>query len=279
MQFVMLTDTHFVAQGRCLYGLDLEGRLKTAVEIINRKHPKIAFLIITGDLVHWGEEAAYRNLADALRGCSAPVILMMGNHDRRAPFLAVFPHADQDGAGFVQCVRQLDDATIITLDSLDEEAPNDEGLLCRHRLTFLEQALTAAPKDKPVLLFQHHPPFDTGLKSMDRIKLRNWEDEWAVISRTRRPDYLFTGHVHRPIAGSWNGVPFHIQRGLGHQVAFDFETTDHTPGSHEPPDYTLVTVKDATIVIHQSSFLYDGPRFSLDDSMAAAAPSPDQLPR
>lgn len=278
MQFVVLTDTHFVAKGRCLYGLDLALRLNTAVEIINRDHPKIAFVIITGDLVHWAQEEAYRNLADVLRGCAAPVILMMGNHDRRAPFRAVFPHADQDGAGFVQCVRLFEAATIVTLDTLDEGAPNDEGLLCRHRLTFLEEALTASPKDKPLLLFQHHPPFLTGLKSMDSIKLRNCEDEWAVISRTRRPDYMFTGHLHRPISGSWHGVPFNIQRGLGHQVAFDFETTDHTPGSHEPPDYTLVTVQDATIVIHQSSFLYAGPRFSLDDSKAAAAPSPDQLP-
>lgn len=279
MQFIILTDTHFVAPGRRLYGLDPTQRLQVAVEAINRDHKGLAFVVVTGDLAHWGEEAAYRNLAGVLAGFTAPVVLLMGNHDKRAPFRAVFPAADQDRAGYVQAVRTFKAATVVTLDTLDEAAPNHEGLLCRDRLAFLEDALGSVPKDKPLLLFQHHPPFDTGLEYMDGIKLRNGGDEWAVIARTRRPDYLFMGHVHRPISGSWNGVPFHIQRALGHQVAFDFVAADHIPGSHEPPDYALVTVRGGSIVIHQCSFLYDGPRFSLHDAKAQAAQSIEGLPR
>ena len=79
---------------------------------------------------------------------------------------------------------------------------------------------------------------------------------------------LFMGHLHRPIAGVWNGIPFHIQRALAHQVAFDLETEGHIPGSHEPPDYSHVTVAGGQIVIHQCSFLYAGPRFSLHDKAA-----------
>jgi 3',5'-cyclic AMP phosphodiesterase CpdA len=279
MQFVVMTDTHFVAPGSKLYALDPSERLKVAVEAINRDHPQIAFVIVTGDLAHWGEEPAYRHLADVLTGLNAPTVLMMGNHDKRSPFRAAFPLADRDPAGFVQSVRRLEAATIVTLDTLDEAAPNHEGLLCRDRLTFLEEALAAAPTDKPLLLFQHHPPFDTGLKYMDRIKLRNGAEEWSVISRTRRPDYLFMGHLHRPIAGAWHGIPFHIQRALGHQVAFDLETSEHIPGSHEAPDYALVTLHDYHIVIHQCSFLYAGPRFSLHDANAQAAQSIGELMR
>lgn len=273
MRFAVLTDTHFVAPGQKLYALDPAGRLKVAVERINRDHKGLAFVVITGDLVHWGEEAAYRNLASILAGFDAPVILMLGNHDRRTPFRAVFPSADRDAGGFVQAVHHLDAATIVTLDTLDEAAANDEGVLCRERLAFLADALATAPRDKPLLLFQHHPPFDTGLAHMDLIKLRNGADEWAVIKETRRPDYLFMGHLHRPISGTWNGIPFHVQRALGHQVAFDLETRDHCPGSHELPDYALVTVRDGTIIIHQCSFLYDGPRFSLHDAAARGAQS------
>jgi hypothetical protein len=50
---------------------------------------------------------------------------------------------------------------------------------------------------------------------MDGIKLANPEAEWDVIARTRKPDYLFMGHLHRPISGIWRGIPFHIQRVLG----------------------------------------------------------------
>jgi hypothetical protein len=103
---------------------------------------------------------------------------------------------------------------------------------------------------------------------MDTIRLANPEAEWEVIARTRRPDYLFMGHLHRPIAGLWKGIPFHIQRALAHQVAFDLETEGHIPGSHEAPDYSHVTVTGGQIVIHQCSFLYAGPRFSLHDKTA-----------
>ena len=97
---------------------------------------------------------------------------------------------------------------------------------------------------------------------MDTIRLANPQAEWDVIARTRRPDYLFMGHLHRPISGLWNGIPFHIQRALAHQVAFDFMTEGHIPGPHEAPDYSLVSVSKRADGDPQCSFLYAGPRFS-----------------
>jgi hypothetical protein len=76
------------------------------------------------------------------------------------------------------------------------------------------------------------------------------------------------GHLHRPIGGLWRGIPFHIQRALAHQVAFDLNAEGYIPGSHEPPDYAHVTVGRDQIIIHQCSFLYDGRRFSLHDKAA-----------
>jgi 3',5'-cyclic-AMP phosphodiesterase len=277
MKFVILTDTHFVPAGRRLYGLDPAARLAIAVDRINAAHRDIAFVMVTGDLAHWGEQGAYESLAAQLGRLNAPVILMLGNHDKRDAFRAVFPQADRDDHGFVQSMRVTDAATIVTLDTLNEDTPDHAGLLCSARLNFLENALASAPSDRPLLLFQHHPPFDSGLRYMDTIKLANGDAEWAVIARTRKPDYLFMGHLHRPIAGSWRGIPFHIQRALTHQVAFDFEVEDHIPGSHEAPDYAFVTVVGNDVVIHQCSFLYDGPRFSLQDAEAQAAQSMEEL--
>jgi 3',5'-cyclic-AMP phosphodiesterase len=268
MKFVILTDTHFVARGRKLYGLDPAERLAAAVDRINRDHPDISFVIVTGDLAHWGEDAAYENLASVLARLNAPTILLMGNHDKRDPFGRFFPGVPRDESGFVQSVHLFDAATVVTLDTLNEAAPDHAGLLCEARLAFLEHALASAPADRPLLLFQHHPPFDTGLHYMDGIKLANPEAEWDVIARTRKPDYLFMGHLHRPISGIWRSIPFHIQRALSHQVAFDLKTADHIPGSHELPDYSHVTVGAGQVVIHQCSFLYDGPLFSLQDRAA-----------
>ncbi|WP_291859182.1 phosphodiesterase [Bradyrhizobium sp.] len=277
MKFAVLTDTHFVPRGGKLYGLDPAERLAVAVEKINATHRDISFVILSGDLAHWGEQPAYASLASVLAGLHAPAILMMGNHDKRGAFRSEFAGADRDAHGFVQGVHVFDAATIVTLDTLNEETPDHAGILCEARLGFLAEALGTAPADRPLLLFQHHPPFDSGLRYMDTIKLTNGEAEWDIIAGSRKPDYMFMGHLHRPIAGTWHGIPFHIQRALTHQVAFDFETEGHIPGTHESPDYSLVSVAEGNIAIHQCSFLYDGPTFSLHDPKALRSQSSREL--
>jgi Icc protein len=271
MKFVILTDPHFVPPGQLLFGLDAREHLARAVEVINREHPDIAFVVLLGDLTHRGEREAYASIAEVLAPLSAPLILLTGNHDSRVLLCEALPRADRDANGFIQALRVFDAASILTLDTLDDAGGTSAGVLCPDRLAFLERALAEAPADRPLLLFQHHPPFDTGLKAMDRIKLRNGQDEWAVFERTRRPDYLFMGHVHRPISGLWRGIPFHIQRGVSHQVGFDFDNIDGIPGSYEGPDYALVEVGPDGVVIHQRPFLFKGPRFSLHDAAAQRA--------
>ena len=263
MKFVILTDTHFLPRGRKLYGLDPAQRLALAPETHNATHKGTPLVIVTGDLAHWGEPAAYASLAGVLAALDAPTILMMGNHDKREAFRSEFAGADRDASGFVQGVHVFDAATIVTLDTLNEDTPDHAGILCEARLNFLAEALASAPTDRPLLLFQHHPPFDSGLRYMDTIKLANGEAEWDVIARTRKPDYMFMGHLHRPIAGCWRG--------------FDFEAEGHIPGTHEPPDYSLVNLDRGNIVIHQCSFLYDGPAFSLHDARAQQSQSLSEL--
>lgn len=277
VRFIVLTDTHFVPRGRMLYGLDPAQRLSAAVETINREHPDIDFAIVTGDLAHNGEAAAYEYLRSVLAKLRAPVLLMLGNHDRRSAFRATFPEIAAGEGGFFQCVREFEDGTIIALDTLDEGNGTHAGRLCASRLAFLERALADASPEKAVLLFQHHPPFHTGLPHMDTIKLDRAEEEWEIIRRTRLPDFLFVGHVHRPVNGVWRGVPFQVQRALNHQVAFDLMTETFIPGSLEPPDYSLVSVNKRNIVVLQRSFLYDGPSFSLDDDSAVSAQAPEEL--
>ena len=90
--------------------------------------------------------------------------------------------------------------------------------------------------------------------------------------------YVFRPHPpsgHRCLARH----PFHIQRATSHQVAFDLATSAYIPGTHECPDYSLVTVTGSDIVILQRSFLYEGPTFSLDGSDAQAASSVGELQR
>lgn len=269
LEFVILTDAHFGPPGQPLYGLDPRARLDAAIDVINRDHPQLDFVMFAGDLTDLGETAAYENLAGALARLRAPYILMLGNHDRRGPFRSVFPDADDDGNGFVQALRVLPAASILTLDTLDEEGQTHVGTLCAKRLAFLEKALREAPADRPLLLFQHHHSGSVGIPSMDRYIMRNADEQWAVFERAgRRPDAMFHGHIHRPIFGLWRGIPYHVQRSLMHQVGFDRETAHQIAGTLEPPDYAFVRVAPEGLTIHQRSFLYDGPRFWLHDTTA-----------
>lgn len=59
LKFVHLTDTHLVPAPRPLYALDPRDRLARAVDDINRKQPDATFVVVTGDLAHFGEAAAY----------------------------------------------------------------------------------------------------------------------------------------------------------------------------------------------------------------------------
>ncbi len=271
MKFAVLTDLHIVPREKRLYGLSPAQRLDLALASVAQIE-KLAFLVITGDLAHNGDVASYELLRRSLgRLDLPPSILLLGNHDSRSAFRSVFPDAPMDAGGFVQGIHEGDEASIVTLDTLDEQARDGSGELCASRLSFLEQALADANPSKPVLLFLHHPPMPVGLPSMDAIALRSPAALRGVLNRTRKPDVIFCGHVHRPVAGIWNGIPFQIQRSLSHQVALDQVTASHTPGSHEAPDFTIAEVVSGEIVLHQRSFMYDGPLFSLHDPKAAVA--------
>ncbi|MEL6767648.1 MAG: metallophosphoesterase [Pseudomonadota bacterium] len=278
MKLVLLTDTHFLPAGRHVYGLDPRPRLEAALAVIARDHADAAALLVMGDLAHWGEDAAYRNLAEVLGTCSLPVLLMMGNHDKRGPFRAVFGTGHDDAGGFVQGVHSWPELTLVRLDTLNEDSGNHAGYLCEKRLAFLERALREAPTDRPLIVAQHHPALTLGLPAMDAIKLLNGDAELAVFERAgRRPDLMLHGHVHRPIGGLWQGIPFHIQRALSHQVAFDETTDAFIPGSHEAPDLGLLRVEDGNVVIHTRSFLYDGPVYSMSDPVNVTATEPSGL--
>ena len=278
MKFALLTDTHLMPVGSTLFTINPGERLRQAFKSINHDHTDVAFIIITGDLTHCGKRAAYENLRDAIALANAPVKLMMGNHDRRQDFREVFANAPASAGGFIQWQETFTAFALIALDTLNENGETHAGLLCRQRLSFLRDALAATPADRPLLLLQHHPPFSTGLPSMDAIKLQNGEEEWQVICSVRKPDYMFMGHVHRPISGVWHNIPYHIQRGLAHQVDLDFEAAK-IPGTLEPPDYSIVSVEANTIVIHHKSFTYDAPRFWLHDEQAQTAHDTNKIRR
>ena len=97
MKIVHITDTHLVTPGQSLYQTDPYERLAQCIDDVLANHGDAAFCVLTGDLAHKGEAAAYVGLAKQLARLPMPVYPLLGNHDLRAPFRAAFPQALRDG--------------------------------------------------------------------------------------------------------------------------------------------------------------------------------------
>ncbi len=252
MKILHVTDTHLVPPGQLLYGLDPLERLRRCIDDIVAHHADARLLVITGDLAHRGEEAAYRALRTQLERLPMPWHALVGNHDARGPFAAVFPDAPRDESGFVQSARRLPEGDFLFLDTLEEGIHG--GRYCDRRAAWLARRLDEAG-DRPVFLFMHHPPFPVGIPCLDAISLQEPAGFAALVAGRRNIRHLFYGHVHRPVCGSWLGIPVSTMRALNHQVPFDLVTTDHVPQSHEPPAYGVAFIEDDRVTVHFHDYL------------------------
>jgi Icc protein len=251
MKLVHITDTHLVTPGHSLYQTDPYERLAQCIDDIVLNHADAAFCVLTGDLAHKGELAAYHGLAKQLARLRMPTYPLLGNHDFRAPFREALPDAPRDADGFVQAALRREEGDFLFLDTLDEGV--NGGKYCEKREAWLRARLDEAG-ERPVYLFMHHPPFSIHIPCVDRIALAQPE-RFAALVAGRNIRHLFYGHVHRPVCGSWHGIPVSTMRGLNHQVPFDLKTVSPVPKSHEPPAYAVVFIDPDQVTVHFHDYL------------------------
>lgn len=257
-----LTDPHVPPPGERVHGTDTAVRFAAVLADIAARHgpgggmPPAAFAAITGDLTRDGEPAAYARLRAMLAGLPCPVHLMLGNHDLRAPFRAAFPDAPVDAHGFVQQAVASPAGLCLMLDTLEEGRP--EGRLCPRRLAWLADRLAESGAEEPVLLFLHHPPMPVGIAGMDAIALVDAPALWEVLAPHRaRIRHIFHGHLHRPIAGSWHGIPLFSLRGSAFDVALDLAPPPRKLAveAAKTPCYAVIRVTEDSIVAHTRALL------------------------
>lgn len=274
LKFVHLTDTHMVPAPRAIYTLEPRNRLRRAVDDINTLLPDAAFVVVTGDLAHLGEPAAYNELRAILGRLTMPYHLLIGNHDSRAAFLSAFPETACDENGFVQYVVETPLADCVILDSVVDG--DHGGLLCERRLAWLDRVL-ADRAGRDLLLFVHHPPFDIGLPPLDCIRLVNGDALAPRLAAHGRVRHIFFGHAHRAISGSWRGIPVSTLPATVHQAELQFRERVLSPGNHEPPAWGLVFADTDSLIVHTHFYMDDSPRFIMDYQDAENATSPAEL--
>ena len=253
MKVIQITDIHFVQDKQPLHGLNPYERLTSCIADINTNHSDAELCVITGDLVHKGSIEAYESLRDCLSTLSVPYHFIIGNHDNRENIKEIFSNTVCDENGFIQSVVDTAAGRFILLDTVEQGC--NWGSYCEKRRTWLQTQLETSG-DCRIYMFMHHPPFDIGLPCLDRIRLINDTDDfYRIIKPHKNIQHIFLGHAHRPVAGSWNSIPFSILRGINHQVPLDFSALEVVPKDHEPPSYGVIFLEPEQTVVHFHDYL------------------------
>ncbi|MFN3591636.1 MAG: phosphodiesterase [Thermaurantiacus sp.] len=215
-------------------------------------------VLATGDLTERGDPESYWQLRIILEASGLPVMLLLGNHDRRGPFAAVFPGSRAED-GFMHHVRDLGSLRIVALDTLEEG--RHSGAFCAARAAWLDARLDEAP-DRPTLVALHHPPVETGIAWMTAPRAAPWARRLeAVVARHAQVKLLVAGHIHRAMAATIAGRPLIVCAAVAPQLALDLAPLGPVPDGRpmvvdEPPGFAL--------------HLWDGQEFATHFALAGA---------
>ena len=239
MLIAQISDCHVMAPGERFGGrLDSAAGLLAAVEAIEALTPRPDLVLATGDLVNDGTAEQYEHLLALLGRIDIPLIPLMGNHDEAREFRRCFADrlADDDGVGSVDFTVDDHALRIIALDTTI--TGRHDGELTDAQLAWLDARLTEQ-RDRPTIVAQHHPPFRSGVRWMDRgAGFASGDAERAVLERHEQVEAVVAGHLHRPIVRRFAGTVAMTCPSTA--AALDLDLVSDEPGySTEPTGFVL----------------------------------------
>jgi Icc protein len=254
MKIIQITDIHLTTPSQTILGHDPNINFTRALEHIEENHADAEAVVITGDLSDWGDKPDYERLRSHIENFCVPIHLVIGNHDDRPNFLAVFP-GTADKNGFVQKSFPILDGHGIIIDTWGPAS--HAGHFCSQRANWLDRQLSEF--DDPVYLFMHHNPVPTHLKPADQIMLLDVRHlEGAIVPHREKIRHIFFGHCHRPIAGSFHGIPVSSIRGTNHAAWSDFNEEKMLLAADLPQSYGVIVVEGPSVTVHMVEFGYEG---------------------
>lgn len=207
-----------------------------------------------GDLTHEGTDQELRSMFSMLAGSGRNFIHVLGNHDTYS-----MPKREISMLTGQERYRAMDTphARLIFLDTTQEMNRTDwGGELDEEQLDWLKDQL-ADSREKQVLLFGHHPVFDTTARStLDKLYIRPQEELKGILNSRPEGGIYFCGHNHL------NSI---VEQGKWHYV--------QTAACLDVPAYRVIEVHEGGVAItHRfiqdaglnediQSFCYDLPGF------------------
>lgn len=191
INLIQITDTHITGHADDRFdGVDTAATLSAVLDRIEQLEPVPEAMLVTGDLVHDPEEAAYDRLLDLLDPVKCPVFCIPGNHDE--PGLM----HERLNRGHIHTVKSLTAANWRIL-LLDTWIPDSHaGRLSKEELQFLADRLDAE-RPEYSLIALHHPPVSMASTWMDAMGLENADEFLSIADGHTAVRVVIWGHAHQ----------------------------------------------------------------------------------
>ena len=205
MLIAQITDCHVVEPGELVADrVDSAATLRRTVAQIAALPTPPDLVVVTGDLVNDGLPAQYDRFQEIVGALSVPLVAVPGNHDDRGELRARFPGLPRGGPDDpIDHVLDLGPLRLVFLDTLVPGSIG--GAVHTDQLAWLDRVLTEAA-DRPTLVFQHHPPFVTGIGFMDDEAFGGTPEYAATLARHPQVELVSCGHIHRSIVHRFAGT-------------------------------------------------------------------------
>ncbi|MFL5929664.1 MAG: phosphodiesterase [Gaiellaceae bacterium] len=239
---VQLSDPHIGAD----WGDgDPVATLAATVAAVRAIEPSPDAVLISGDLADHAADTEYEQVLELTTPLGAPIHVLPGNHDRRAPLRRRFGLPGQEHEP-VQYGVDLGPLRLVVLDSM--LPGEDRGELDAGRLAWLEAALDEAP-ETPTILALHHPPVTTGIPIVDEIGLAPADQRALgdVVEGHPQIRRIVAGHLHLRVTAELRGRSILVAPSTYVQARLELDA-DEVRLSAEPPAFAVHVWLDGELV-------------------------------
>lgn len=241
MLIAQITDSHIVAEGKHWLSeplTQIHQRLARVISRINTLTQRPDVIVMTGDATEDGAEESYRYFKELLKPLEIPIYIIPGNHDRRELMRKAFSDSSyMPSNGYIQYAIENHAVRLIGLDTLVEG--EDFGCICGERFDWLEKTFDQE-REKPTLIFMHHPPVKVGVRLFDQMTCKVPEGFEGLVRKRHNLIGLIAGHYHHLCVSTYAGKPCFLAPSIAPVHIFAHPQDDHVTALElEEPCITL----------------------------------------
>lgn len=167
-------------------------------------------LVLTGDLTDGGWREGYQQIAERLERQNYPSLILPGNSDDRRLMQMIWARPGWCPDALTPALHFSHDMGGLRLIGLDSTVDRQDYGSVNGHLEWLDKQLNDAG-NSPALLFMHHHVFESGIPTLDESMCRGIDLlETLIKNAPARLLAIAAGHVHRPVAGTFAGIPAYI---------------------------------------------------------------------